>query len=451
MNRAKALPLVVAIAAGAAASTATGADIYWAETSSASAGFPTGRVGYAPLAGGGTVSTYVENAGRPTRVAVSGNTIAWNLSAVNPFPVLAWNLAKTGASTTAASTTDSNDFGPQAINAATGKIYFGLRPSNSSAPGLLQVANLDGSGSPTTVYTRAANYQVSSVLVDAASNRLYWCEFPATGSDGETAGNVVRGSLDGSEPATVLFANEFGCNGLAIDSANGKVLWTRYQTLRTTDVNSLIRVGNLDGSGAASTLYSEGNNSSSGLAFDGATGRIYWANQPSPPTAPGQGSIRVGHISGSPAAADLYAGLSNPNAVALSGSGTPTPTPPAPSPAPITQVVTKEGAVKIGSARGVRGPARRVSVRLKYEASGRYAFLVQRSNGTRIPMLRGSKLGTRTLKESASAPVVQDGVGGRSVGLSIILGGRTVPKGTVLRVVYSLPTGGIVKQNIALR
>lgn len=441
----------VGLVAVATASSASAADIYWAETSSSAAGWPAGRIGYAPLEGGGTVSTYQEVAARPTRVAVTGNVIAWNTSATTPYPLSVWNLAKTGTAVTAASTTEAVDFGPQAIDAATGKIYFSPRPA-TSGPGLVQVANLDGSGSPATVYTRATDYTVSSVLVDAANSRLYWCEFPMTGANGDTSGNVVRGSLDGSAPATVLFANEFGCNGLAIDATAGKVYWARYQTARNTDSNSLIRVGNLDGSGAASTLYNEGSMSSSGMALDPATGRLYWANQPTSPFNPGQGSVRVGHISGTPAAADLYGGLNNPNAVSLVGSGTaPAPTPtPAPGPAPVTKVVTKVGAVRTTPAKGVRGNARQVSLALKFDEGGRYTFFVQRPNGKRQPLLAGSRLGSRTVTTGTSAVVIPKATDNATIGLRLLLGGRSVPKGTVLRVVYTQPAGGIVKQNISL-
>jgi hypothetical protein len=369
----------------------------------------------------------------------------------------AWSVAKTGTATTAFSGSQAADFGANAIDTGTGRIWFGVRGGNGSA-GLVQVANLDGSGTPTTLYTRAANLSVGSTVIDAVGNRLYWCEFPATGQVGDTAGSVMRGSLDGSATPVELFANEFGCNGLAIDTASGKAYWARYETSRGQDTNSLIRVGNLDGSGTATTLYTEGAASSSGLALDAATGKLYWANQPPAGFAtPGSGSIRVGHASGSPAAADLYTGLSNPNGVSLDGPGTapapaPAPTPsPAPSPAPTTQVVTKVGKVRISRAPGVRGPARRVSLTLRYDEGGRFSLFVQRRNGKRWALLPGTRIGTRVLAKAASAPVVANGRKNTSLRLRLVLGGARVPKGTLLRVVYRPPTGSIVKQNIALR
>jgi hypothetical protein len=306
-------------------SSATAADIWWAETSLAREGWPAaGRIAYAPLAGGGAVTTYQEEPGRPGSVAVDGTTIAWGTSSAAPNTISVWNVAKSGSAVTAWSSTLVASFGPRAMDTAAGKIYTGVRPGFGASGGLVQVANLDGSGSPVTLYDRGAN-SVGPTEAEVAGNRLYWCEF--VGGD-STTGAVMRGSLDGSEPATALFSNEYGCNGLAVDAVNGKVYWTRFQTDASSTSPSLIRVGNLDGSGSASTLYDEGPNSSSGLALDVPTGKLYWANQPTglePP--PGSGSIRVGQISGAPAA-DLYSGLNNPNAVALAGTGTsPTPTP----------------------------------------------------------------------------------------------------------------------------
>lgn len=339
MRHTPAATLACGLAACALATSAAAAEIWWAETSNSAAGAPTGRIAYAPLAGGGAVTTYEEVAGRPTRVALVDSITAWNMSSGPPYTAFSWSVAKTGTATTIFSGTEQPDFGPRAIDATSRRIYLGTR-GFSGANGLVQVAGIDSLGAPVTLYDRGANAAVGSTALDLPGNHVYWCEFPTNGVQGDTTGAVMRGSLDGSAAATTLFSNEFGCNGLAIDRASGKVYWTRYQTTAGAygaGNPSLIRVGNLDGSGAASTLYDEGQQSSSGLALDAATGNLYWANQPNAPTfIPGTGSIRVGHVTGTPAAADLYSGLSNPNAVAVSGSGaspSPAPTPPAANPA----------------------------------------------------------------------------------------------------------------------
>ena len=398
-----AVTLAGGLAALACVSSGSAASIWWAESSSGQAGFPTGRVAKAPLAGGGPVETYVDVPGRPSSIAVVGAQTAWNTIGSAPYLVSTWNVAKTGSAATLVSSPQVPAFGADAINSATGKIYYALRGAVSTA-GLVQVANVDGSGTPTTLYTRGQNTLLGSTAIDVAGNRLYWCDFTLSGTTGDTAGSIMRGSLDGTATPVELFSHEYGCNGIAIDVAAGKMYWSRFSTSRNQDNTSLIRVGNLDGSGVPSTLYSEGDGSSSGLALDVATGRLYWANQPTAQNSnPGTGSIRVGHISGSPAAADLYTGVSNPNGVSLDGQGTaPAPTPeptpaPAPTPAPVTQVVTKVGAVRIGRAPGVRGAARRVSLTLRYDEGGRFSFIVRRPNGTRSPLLPGSTIGTRKI------------------------------------------------------
>lgn len=77
---------------------------------------------------------------------------------------------------------------------------------------------------------------------------------------------------------------------LAVD----KIYWGNYEGDR------LIRVANLDGSGAAQTLYEEAG-SPGAVALDPASGRMYWANN-------GAGSIRVGNLDGSGTPQDLFSG-----------------------------------------------------------------------------------------------------------------------------------------------
>ena len=69
-----------------------------------------------------------------------------------------------------------------------------------------------------------------------------------------------------------------------------------------------IQAGNLDGSGAAANLFA-GESTPEGVAIDPATNRIYWANI--------GGTIRVANLDGSGAPANLFAGESNPFGVAI--------------------------------------------------------------------------------------------------------------------------------------
>jgi uncharacterized repeat protein (TIGR01451 family) len=103
---------------------------------------------------------------------------------------------------------------------------------------------------------------------------------------------------------------------VAIDAAGGKIYWAN-----TT--SNTIRVANLDGSGAAATLFTEAPGSSPvGLAIDPDAGRVYWANSGAP-------AIRVGNLDGTGTAATEFteAAGSAPTFPALlrspAGSGAP--------------------------------------------------------------------------------------------------------------------------------
>ena len=104
------------------------------------------------------------------------------------------------------------------------------------------------------------------------------------------AGTIRVGNLDGSGAARTLFAGEDWPVGVTIDPTDGKIYWGSYNSY-------LIRVGNLDGTSAATTLFS-GENSPTELAVDPAAGKIYWSQE-------FPGLIRVGNLNGT-GAATLY-------------------------------------------------------------------------------------------------------------------------------------------------
>ena len=90
---------------------------------------------------------------------------------------------------------------------------------------------------------------------------------------------------------------------MAIDPAANKIYWTNQ--VGTTGV----RVGNLDGSGTASTLFG-GEANPIGLAIDPAANKIYWADLGS--CCSGPGAIRVGNLDGSGTASTLFGGEGGP-------------------------------------------------------------------------------------------------------------------------------------------
>ena len=121
-----------------------------------------------------------------------------------------------------------------------------------------------------------------------AAGTIYW----STGG-----GAIQSGNVDGSGSPTTLFGGETGPAGVAIDPAANKIYWA--------DTVNEIRVGNLDGSGTPSALFSEPDSSGGisavplGVAIDPAAGRLYWANF-------GTQLIRGGDLDDSDSAATLF-------------------------------------------------------------------------------------------------------------------------------------------------
>ena len=80
---------------------------------------------------------------------------------------------------------------------------------------------------------------------------------------------------------------------MSIDPIAGKIYWADFDS-------SLIRVGNLDGTGLPATLFSEPSGAGpSGVAIDPSAGKIYWTNQ-------GTDEVRVGNLDGSGSAATTH-------------------------------------------------------------------------------------------------------------------------------------------------
>jgi hypothetical protein len=154
-----------------------------------------------------------------------------------------------------------------------------------------------------SVVARALALIVGLVLVvpaaAAAAGRIYWTA--------ETANAIRVGNLDGSGAAQNLGANYAGQNdpeGIALDPALGTVYWANG--------SPGIWAGNLDGTGSPQALY-DFEQGPYGVATDPATGMIYWASFFGK-------SIRVGELAGSASAENLgtnYADESGPEGVAI--------------------------------------------------------------------------------------------------------------------------------------
>ena len=158
-----------------------------------------------------------------------------------------------------------------ALDPAAGKIYWATWDK-----GEIRVANLDGTGTASTLFAAPGN-NLCGVAVDPAARKIYWANFST---------NEIRvGNLNGTG-ASALFTDPGGSapSGVAIDPANNKIYWTNQ-------FSDEVRVGNLDGSGTAQTLFS-GEDNPIGVAADPAAGKIYWTDLNS-------GTVRVGPLGGS--------------------------------------------------------------------------------------------------------------------------------------------------------
>ncbi len=119
----------------------------------------------------------------------------------------------------------------------------------------------------------------------SAADSVYW--------SAEGAGTIRLGDLDGTGTAPTLFGGEGGPCGLAIDAAAGKLYWANFSS-------GGIREANLDGTGTATTLFDGGVGSMCGVAIDPAHNKIYWADFTN-------NLIRVGNLDGTGTASTLFA------------------------------------------------------------------------------------------------------------------------------------------------
>jgi DNA-binding beta-propeller fold protein YncE len=144
--------------------------------------------------------------------------------------------------------------------------------------GEIRVANLDGTGTPKTLY--GASVLPTGLALDPANGKLYW--FSKSGG----AWGLREGSLDGSESPRTLFS-PVSPEGLATDPGTGK--------LYLAD-GGKIEMANLDGTGAIQTLYdgsvTEPVGYPWGLAVDDTTRNVFWTDQGS------VGAVRVASLDG---------------------------------------------------------------------------------------------------------------------------------------------------------
>ena len=172
----------------------------------------------------------------------------------------------------------------------TGVVLAGWRSTPRPARPTGRTGTRGRSGSATWT-ARVANtlfddgfVNVCGVAVDPANNKIYWANFSTQ--------EIRVGNLDGTGTASTLFTDPGGSDpsGVAIDPADNKIYWTNQHSHQ-------VRVGNLDGTGSASTLFGGDatvpttENNPIGVAVDPAAGKVYWTNLVG-------GQVRVGPLGG---------------------------------------------------------------------------------------------------------------------------------------------------------
>jgi DNA-binding beta-propeller fold protein YncE len=171
--------------------------IYWAN-------FTTNTIKVGNLGGSGTPLTlFTEPSGSaPSGVAI--DPVAGKIYWTNQFTdqVRVGNLSGGTTSTLFGSdatvpTVEDNPIGV-AIDPAAGKIYWTNLGQCCSGPGQVRVGNLDGSGSPSTLFANEAG--PGGLAIDPGANKIYWANFGP--------GVIRSGPLDGSDTASTLFSGE---------------------------------------------------------------------------------------------------------------------------------------------------------------------------------------------------------------------------------------------------
>jgi DNA-binding beta-propeller fold protein YncE len=212
--------------------------IYWANWSG-------GGVRVGNLDGTGASTLFGESDNNICGVAVdpAAGKIYWANFTTNTIKV--GNLNGSGSPTTLFSEPSGSAPSGVAIDPAAGKIYWTNQFTDQ-----VRVGNLGG-GTASTLFGSDAPVPTDEnnpigVAIDPAAGKIYWTDL---GNCCSGPGQVRVGNLDGSGSPSTLFDNEAGPGGLAIDPGANKIYWATFGP-------GVIRSGPLDGSAPASTLFS---------------------------------------------------------------------------------------------------------------------------------------------------------------------------------------------------
>lgn len=221
-----------------------GGKTYWADWSG-------GGIMVANLDGSGTASSLFPEVGNNlcgVAIDPAHGTIYWANFTTNTIKV--GNLNGSGTPSILFAEPSGSAPSGVAIDPAAGKIYWTNQFTDQVRVGNMSggtASTLFGSDAPVPTVER----NPIGVAIDPAAGKIYWTDL---GNCCSGPGQVRVGNLDGSGTPSTLFDGEGGPGGLAIDPGANKIYWATFGP-------GVIRSGPLDGSGPASTLF--GNESSS--------------------------------------------------------------------------------------------------------------------------------------------------------------------------------------------
>ena len=159
-------------------------------------------------------------------------------------------------------------------------------------------ADLDGSNVEDVV-SGAGLDGPDGLALDTAGGKIYW-------TDAGTS-KIQRADLDGSNVEDLVTSGLSVPYGLALDVAGGKMYWTNRQSGK-------IQRADLDGSNVEDLLTLAGLAFPGEIALDVANGKMYWTN-------PGSDKIQRAGLDGSNLEDLVTSGLSSPAGLALDLSG----------------------------------------------------------------------------------------------------------------------------------
>lgn len=344
---------------------------------------------------------------------------------------------------------------------ANGNIFY-ITTGGTSTLGKITAGN-------TVASTVTLNFQTSSIALDASGN-----VYVAGRASNPTTSKLVRYSNDLTSP------HDYGVD---YGSANGCILTAREQyvycanAVQGSSASRVARISGLTFDSAWATIPGSGQSGPDPKAMQvGSDGFLYVASSMSGMT--GQTGV-ISKISPSGATTELATMAWAPSGLAVDPStnvfvsrmgmgpsavsgvykvaqATPEPTPtpaPAPAPAPTPAATTLATPSVNTSAPGQNAV---VTVRVQLAQKGKYTFIFEKptsnemsreqATSSRVPMQKGTRIGTRRLKKTYTAAVITTTADNAKVVTRALLR-KAQAKKLNLRVVYA-PTGTAQSESV---